>query len=67
MGAAEDDGLARHELRNGVADLLRVGVREPRHLALAGRHARRRDVTVRSDDGGELGGEKARDAFHLPR
>ena len=64
-GAADDDGLAGHDARHGVADLLGVRVHEPRHLALAGAHVRGRDVLLRADDRDELGGVAAREALEL--
>ena len=54
LGAAEHDRLAGDDLGHRVADLLRVGVHEPRHLALAGGHVGRRDVAVGTDDREEL-------------
>ena len=48
-GAAEHLRLAGDDLRHRVAVLHRVGVHEPRHLALAGAHVGRRDVAVLAD------------------
>ena len=49
----------------GMADLLRVGVHEPRHLALAGGDVGRRDVAVGPDDREDLRGVAARHALEL--
>ena len=65
--AAEHDRLAGDDLEDRVAHHLRVRVHEPRHLALAGAHVRRRDVAVGPDDGDQLGGVAAREALELGR
>ena len=63
--AAEHDRLARDDLEDRVAHHLRVRVHEPRHLALARAHIRRRDVAIGADDGDQLGGVAAREALEL--
>ena len=56
-GAADRDRLAGHDLGHDVADLRRVGVHHPGHRLLVRRHVRRRDVLLRADERGEVGGE----------
>ena len=64
-GAAEHLRLAGHDLRHRVADLLRVGVHQPGHLALARRHVGRRDVAIRTEDRRALRRVAAHDPLHL--
>ena len=49
-----------------MADLLRVGVHEPGHFLLAGRHVGSRDVAFGPDHRNQLGRIAARDALALP-
>ena len=64
-GAADRDRLARHDLRDRVAALHRVGVHHPGHRLLVRRHVRRRDVLLRADEREQLRGEAAREALEL--
>jgi len=64
---AENHRLAGDDLRRRPADLLGVGVHEPRHLALARRHVRCGNVAVRSNDREELRRVAASQALELVR
>ena len=64
-GAAQDDRLPGDDLRDGVADLLGIGVHEPGHLAFPGRHVGRGNVALGSDDREDLGGVAPRETLEL--
>src|ERR1700722_9460656 len=63
--AADADGLAGDDARDGVADLVRVGVHDPRHGLLVGAHIGRHDVGLRADEGNHLAGVAAGDPFEF--
>ena len=48
--AADFDGLARHNTRNGISVNLGVGVHQPRHGLAVRTHVRSRNVFVRADE-----------------
>src|SRR5580658_1518768 len=64
--AADADRLASDDAGNGVANLMRVGVHDPRHGLLVGAHVGRHDIGLRSDEGDHLTGVAAGDAFEFP-
>ena len=66
-GPAEDLGLAGDDRGHRLAVALRVGVHDPGHVALAGRHVGGADVAVGSDDRLELGRVAADDPLRLAR
>ncbi len=65
LGAAEHDRLAGDDPRRRLADVLAVGVHEPRHLALARRHVGGGYVLIGADHRHQLAGEATSGPLHL--
>ena len=65
LGAAEADGLAGDDARDGVADVHRVRVHDPGHDLGVGVDVRRGDVALGADEDADLGREAAGQALQL--